>query len=392
MPPAERYMPRRVLMTADAVGGVWTYAMELARALGPFGVQVTLAVLGPPPSPEQRAEVTPLPHVSLHECPGRLEWMDDPWDDVAAAGEWLLALERRVAPDVIHLNGYCHGALPWSAPVLIAGHSCVRSWWRSVRKTEAPPSVDRYTAEVTRGLRAADLVVAPSGAMLCSLQRDYGPLTQTTVISNGRSEPVSPATGKEPVLLTAGRLWDEAKNVRAVYDIAGRVPWRVCVAGDEGGSTGQDAVCRLGRLPAEVLERWMQRAAIYVRPARYEPFGLSALEAAHAGCALVLGDIDSLREIWGGAALYVPPDDRHALLDAVQRLISEADLRERMAVRARTRAATFTPRKMVSEYADAYAWLREQRGRRAAAAPRARTLHTTPAASHGFSSVASTRP
>ncbi len=31
-------------------------------------------------------------------------------------------------------------------------------------------------------------------------------------------------------------------------------------------------------------------------PARYEPFGLSVLEAALSGCALVLGDIPSLRE------------------------------------------------------------------------------------------------
>ena len=41
--------PRCVLMTADAVGGVWTYALDLARGLSAQGVQVSLALLGPEP-------------------------------------------------------------------------------------------------------------------------------------------------------------------------------------------------------------------------------------------------------------------------------------------------------------------------------------------------------
>ena len=46
-----------VLMTTDAVGGVWTYSLTLARALGARGVGVTLAVVGPEPSAAQVAEV-----------------------------------------------------------------------------------------------------------------------------------------------------------------------------------------------------------------------------------------------------------------------------------------------------------------------------------------------
>ena len=64
------------------------------------------------------------------------------------------------------------------------------------------------------------------------------------------------------------------------------------------------------------LARKMAEASIYALPARYEPFGLSALEAALSGCALVLGDIPSLREIWGPAAIYVPADDKVGALRA----------------------------------------------------------------------------
>src|SRR5690606_24637540 len=97
---------------------VWTFALDLARALAVHGVHVTLAVLGPSPSPGQREEAAAAGNLALHAAPFRLEWMEDPWSDVEASGRWLLGLSGRVRPDVVHLNGYCHAALPWGAPVL----------------------------------------------------------------------------------------------------------------------------------------------------------------------------------------------------------------------------------------------------------------------------------
>lgn len=82
------------------------------------------------------------------------------------------------------------------------------------------------------------------------------------------------------------------------------------------------------------LAQWYAHAAIYALPARYEPFGLSALEAGLSGCALVLGDIPSLREIWGDAALFVPPDDA-ALHAVLMELIGDAAQREQLGWRAR---------------------------------------------------------
>ena len=119
-------------MTGDAVGGVWTYALVLARALAPHGVRVTLATMGARPGAAQRADADAA-GIDLVVSDFRLEWMDDPWEDVARAGEWLRSLERDVAPDLVHLNGYAHGALDWRAPVVVVAHSDVCSWWRAVR-------------------------------------------------------------------------------------------------------------------------------------------------------------------------------------------------------------------------------------------------------------------
>ena len=59
-------VPKLVLMTADCVGGVWTYALDLARALSARGVSVALATMGRPPSGAQRAEAGSVPGLSLH--------------------------------------------------------------------------------------------------------------------------------------------------------------------------------------------------------------------------------------------------------------------------------------------------------------------------------------
>ena len=151
----------RILTTADTIGGVWTYTIDLARALAPHGVQVSLATLGDPISASQRAELESIPDLQVFESRYRLEWMDDPWHDVSASGEWLLDLERRCRPDIVSLNGYAHAALPFRAPTMVVGHSCVLSWWDAVKGEAAPEQYSRYRREVARGLCAARLVVAP---------------------------------------------------------------------------------------------------------------------------------------------------------------------------------------------------------------------------------------
>jgi glycogen synthase len=348
-----------LLMTADTIGGVWTYALDLIRALAARDVTVTLATMGAPLSAEQRAEARRLPSLEVRESRYKLEWMPDPWTDVARAGDWLRELERETCPDLVHLNGYVHGAVSFNAPVLIVAHSCVLSWWRAVKGEEAPPEWNRYAHAVCCGLHHAQAIIAPTRAMLSALEQGYGPFDRipTMVIPNGRDDRlyrVGPLSEKEPWILTAGRLWDEAKNIALLERAAPKLDWPVHAAGEGCPQAGKTAVRFLGRLRPEELACHLRRAAIYALPARYEPFGLSVLEAALSGCALVLGDIESLRENWDGAARFVPPDDADALRDALNGLAHDPAWRARLAARARERAQGFTPCRMAVAYLNLY--------------------------------------
>ncbi|QBQ55741.1 glycosyltransferase family 4 protein [Nitrosococcus wardiae] len=341
-------------MSADTVGGVWVYALQLATALRRYGVQVVLATMGAPLSFQQRRQVEQVPDMVVCESHFRLEWMDAPWKDVEQAGQWLLQLERRYCPDLVHLNHYSHGDLDWRAPRLVVGHSCVLSWWRAVFSKEPPIDYDPYRWRVRQGLQGADLVVAPSRAMLSALKSHYGPLSRTTVVYNGRRHLEYACLKKKPYVLAVGRAWDAAKNLATLAHIAPSLQWPVYLAGEikhpDGGHVELDHVRILGQLAPEFIAHWYGQASIYALPARYEPFGLSVLEAALAKCAPVIGDIDSLRELWDGAACFVPADDPQALQDTINRLIDDPARREAIAHLAAARAGKYTLERMAATY------------------------------------------
>lgn len=351
--------PRHILMTADTVGGVWSYAIELVRAMEPIGVAVTLAAMGEAPSEQQCSDAKQLSNLELRARPYALEWMDDPWEEVDASKEWLMQLQQEVRPEMVHLNTYAHAALPWHAPVLLVAHSCVYSWYAAVRDEAPPQRFEEYHERVVEAIRSADAVAAPTRAMLDALERHYGPVPNGHVICNARRPRDFPPGEKEPFVLTAGRLWDEAKNVAALEGVAAQIDWPVRVAGEErhpdGGEARFEGLEMLGHLSREAMADRMARASIFALPARYEPFGLAALEAALAGCALVLGEIDSLREVWGTAASFVTPDDDAALQQEIQRLIDDPQLLAERQRAARSRALDYDPERMARGYLDLYA-------------------------------------
>jgi glycosyltransferase involved in cell wall biosynthesis len=351
--------PRKVLMTADAVGGVWNYSLQLVSELGRRDIEVTLVVMGGKPSPDQAKEAACLRNLSLIGTDFRLEWMDEPEADLRLAGELLLELEAEQRPDVIHLNGYCHAALPFTAPVMVVAHSCVPTWWQACRGEPLPAEWSAYRARVAAGVAAADLIVAPTAAYLREFTAVHGQPRAMRVILNGRDPAAFAVASKRSVVLAAGRLWDEAKNIATLCKAADGLRWPVLIAGEATAPHGGTAevpgnVHRVGRLGSPEIAARMAEAAVFAAPARYEPFGLAILEAALSGCALVLGDIPTLRELWDDSALFVPPDDDGALRSALVGLLFEPERSAAFGKRARRRAGRYTAAAMGEAYVDAY--------------------------------------
>jgi glycosyltransferase involved in cell wall biosynthesis len=355
-PPPQRL---RVMMTSDAVGGVWVYSTMLARKLCRRGHQVVLVTLGPEPRSDQLRPIRNTPGLRVEVTDLALEWTDPEGADLPRARERLVAIERRVRPDLVHLNGYREASAGWTVPVIVAAHSCVRSWWRACRGGEPDESRwQRYIANVEAGLRDADAWVAPTASFRADVHALYSPRSSGRVIWNGVSAITLPAD-KKPFVLAAGRLWDEAKNISVLSDVAPHLAWPIRAAGplvSAAARTGQTVrgVDALGEVPRPELLGLAQRASICVAPALYEPFGLAVLEAASTGCALVLSDIPTFRELWDGAALFIDPRDSGSIGAALAHLIADDAARARMQHRALVRSRRYALPRMVEEYQDLY--------------------------------------
>ncbi|CCD99973.1 glycosyltransferase family 4 protein [Bradyrhizobium sp. STM 3809] len=357
----------RVLMTTDAVGGVWSYATALCAALAARGADLHLVSMGPPPRPDQRAMLGRT-GVRLIETDLALEWQDPDAHHFDHARRMLLALEREIRPDVVHLNSFREAAFDWRAPVLIVAHSCVHSWGIACKETAflQEQRWQRYRARVADGLQHAASWVAPSCAFGEVIGRLYEPRRPGTLIWNGtasrsRARDGKETDGKETFVLAAGRMWDKAKNLRALAAAADGVPCPIYVAGAGPDDTiAPPHLQMLGELSHRDVSNCMARAAIFASPALYEPFGLSVLEAATAGCALVLADIPTFRELWQDAAVFVVPTDVRALRSTLGWLATDDRARAMLQEAARQRADRYTVGRMATSYAELYRGLRTQ--------------------------------
>lgn len=351
----------KILLTTDTVGGVWDHTVTLARELDGAGHEVLVAVIGEPR--DERLAALPV-GVQVVWRAYRLEWMRDADDDVRAAGGWLAGLAEVWGADVVHLNQIACAARPFPAPVLVAVHSDVLSWFPHVVGHEAPADDwAAYGRWLRDGLHAAQAVVTPT-AYQAELTRRYYGAEVTRVIHNGIAvdDDAGPAGRAEPLVLCVGRLWDRGKGADVLDEAAGLLGADgppVHVVGETTAPHGEVCAVRHvtahGRVERAQVDEWMRRASIYVAPSRYEPFGLAPLEAALHGCALVLSDIGTFRELWDGCAEFFPSGDAAALARAIRRVDQDAKLRDRLAKAARTRALRrYTAKRMAAEYIELY--------------------------------------
>jgi glycosyltransferase involved in cell wall biosynthesis len=353
----------RVFMTADAVGGVWTYSVDLARGLSAYGVETTLAVMGPAPSEAQRNEAARVEGLVLIETGLELDWRADGVHDVEAAAERLSGLVQAGRPDVVHLNSPSLAALADFGPRIVgACHSCTATWWEATHTGDLPEQLRWQRDLLARGYAGCDVLVAPTASFARSTARHYG--YHPVVVHNGRAAFGRTDEERERCVLTAGRLWDGAKNLATLDAVAGLLDAPVYAAGalrmPPGEAIPVTHVTPLGSLAPASLRSRMTRSAVFASLAVYEPFGLSVLEAAQCGCALVLSDIDTFRELWHGAAIFVPQADVETCADVLKELLDDPALAAAWGAQARLRAESYSLERVAANMRSLYRSLLQQ--------------------------------
>jgi glycogen(starch) synthase len=348
----------RLILTTDTVGGVWTFTKELATELLLRGHEIWLVSFGRPPSFGHQEHVTALQHqypgsfrYTSSEAP--LEWMQTNEAAFDGGAKLLLALDESFHPDAYLFGQFCYGALPVKARKVVTAHSDVLSWAVACGETldENSAWMRTYRELVWRGLSEADAVVSPTAAYLSDLRTHFPGLPDTQqVIPNGRSiAPIFLET-RNLQAVTAGRMWDKAKNLRVLFGTTFAMPIVMAGEFDDQCVVSSSRLRWIGQQNEAELFRLFRRSAVYLCTSVYEPFGLAPLEAALCGCAVIAMDIPSLREVWGTGALYFHDSDSLAVL--LKHLSESPEALSQAKSMSYKRATFYTTARMADRYQD----------------------------------------
>ena len=312
-----------------------------------------------------------------HERPAALAELDceavlSPYrHELALKTRWLPALEPELECDAI-LYPY------WPSPPFRASNAppaaiFVHDLAFRMRPQEVPWQQRLYMrAVVGRAVRQAAAVLVPSE----STRRDLLDIYQISelesrvhVIAEGlpQAVPAGPLpAGLEPGFILAVGTVEPRKNYRRLlsafrqmrgrhgslpFIIKGRpgVP-ELVIAGRPGWAYGdtlqriaaEPGVRYLGHVDEPTLTALYESASVLAFPSLYEGFGLPLLEAMAHGVPAVVGAAGALPELALGAAIAVKPDDVDAIAGALERLLSDEQLRQKLGEEGKRRAANFS--------------------------------------------------
>ncbi len=117
-------------------------------------------------------------------------------------------------------------------------------------------------------------------------------------------------------------------------------------------------VLRLGRVSGSMLSALTRRADVLAFPSRYEGFGLPLLEAMHAGTPVIAGDNSAMPEVVAGAGLLLDVDDPDGWADAIDEIVANRSLADRLSAAGRVRAEAYAPavsaRRLIGAWREAH--------------------------------------
>jgi glycosyltransferase involved in cell wall biosynthesis len=210
-------------------------------------------------------------------------------------------------------------------------HAVTRPWWQRI-------------------VRRADRIVSPSSSllgMIYSHARDIRADVIPNGFHSGRFRPLE----KERRILLCSRLV-ERKGFHVFLQAIAELPlggWSIDIVGDGPMRAKLEALAGRCRVPVR-LHGWLDndspqlaelygRAMIFALPSEWENFSIALLEAMSAGCAVVTTNISGNPEVIGEIGCLVPPRDRAALREAIERLTADLSACQRLGDAAARRAA-----------------------------------------------------
>jgi glycosyltransferase involved in cell wall biosynthesis len=275
----------------------------------------------------------------------------DPWWNVAAA-----RAASRTCDALLSTNSYLTAWFT-SVPTVLVVYDMV-AFDASLRPSRRSGVIERLT--LPYALRRAAGVVCISEATAAALGARFARARNVIVAPLGVSAALrpspDPADPAGDFVLAVGTL-EPRKNLPRLVKaysslprslqqahplvVVGRIGWDA--SDTVSALRGLGDRCRLlGQVSDARLAALYERCTVFAYPSLGEGFGLPVLEAMAAGAAVVTSDRSSLPEVGGDAVEYADPANAASIRQALERLLTDVERRERLGAAARRRAAMFS--------------------------------------------------
>lgn len=277
---------------------------------------------------------------------------------------WQIGREMHPRPAVVHATDL-RGLILAGVPARAMGVPVV---WH-LHLTEPEPALNRLAGTF------ANLALTPSTEALSVLPRavqrkgrvlhngippealagPYACFDEALVVTAGR---ISPQKGIDVLAEAASLLREQVPGVKVRVFGAQQLGWESYHSGlveriDELGLAGSFELVGHVERPAA---QW-GAASVYVQPSRREGLPLAVVEAMAAGLPVVASDVGGLSEVvdHGTTGLLVPPDDPHALAEALSEILGNRERARAMGQAGRARVEQlYTMSSMVDRLIDLY--------------------------------------
>ena len=338
--------------------GVGTYTRNVVRALARLDRTNHYFLIGPP---QKVSEIGPLPS-SFKTVPLV--------DDGTTAKGYLefRAILNRLECDLVHIPHLFWMPRSLPCPYVVTVHDVLDHMYRTRDRSSLRRALHFHLTR--RVLKGAGRILAVSKFTKNEIEKLFGIRgSRIEVVYNAIDERFLHGHASEnerqilaerylityPFLLYAGRISPHKNLVRiieAFSALKGELEkeekfsdLKLIIIGDElskhpdlrrtviRGGVHND-VRFMGFVPIEMLRVFYDAAKVFVFPSLYEGFGLPPLEAMAHGTPVVTSNTSSLPEVVGNAAVMVNPENVFEIMRALQRVLLDQSLRDRIKQRS----------------------------------------------------------
>lgn len=332
----------KILMTTDVKSEIWDYSLTLSRSLlKHINAEILMLSMGGKPSDKQKEEIENL------DIKFKFTGFNyDNFDDISEIKTIFDNSIKEFNPHIVHLN-HAYPNFDFETPCVFTCHDNLLD-----------KNLLNYKNIINKSLNNADIVIAQSKFTAECLMKTYDLQKRIGIIYNGIDYKPFSGSPESPTLVACENFPNSGQNINFLLNIAYKLPDNIkmkIIADSPPDRKSPQNVEFLSNLTGSELQAVYKNSSIYLALSSHESNGLSSIQAAYSGCAILANDIPVFKELWGDCAYVFERDNVNSLMRCINNLVENKYFFEITSRNCQAKAlSVFNSKRMAYEYINLY--------------------------------------